>query len=176
MPRGAILNIVVTGGAGFIGSNLCDRMIQRGHRVICLDNLLTGRISNVRPQRSLRRSGDSPAIRNLSRQRQYHRAARLLRRRQAIGRNHVFRLHRVHKVAIKVARIFNTYGPRMLENDGRVVSNFIVQALKEEPITLYGDGFTDALVLLHRRFAERLGAPDGEPGRGRRPVQSRQST
>src|SRR5205085_7674645 len=51
-----------------------------------------------------------------------------------------FDYHRLHKVAIKVARIFNTYGPRMLENDGRVVSNFIVQALKGEPITLYGDG------------------------------------
>jgi UDP-glucuronate decarboxylase len=51
-----------------------------------------------------------------------------------------FDYHRLYKVPIKVARIFNTYGPRMLENDGRVVSNFIVQALRDEPITLYGDG------------------------------------
>ena len=51
-----------------------------------------------------------------------------------------FDYHRQHKVNIKVARIFNTYGPRMRENDGRVVSNFIVQALRNEPITVYGDG------------------------------------
>src|SRR2546421_296431 len=49
MTRASTLNIVVTGGAGFIGSNLCDRLIQRGHRVVCLDNLVTGRMSNVRP-------------------------------------------------------------------------------------------------------------------------------
>ena len=49
MARASTLNILVTGGAGFIGSNLCDRLIQRGHRVICLDNLLTGRLSNIRP-------------------------------------------------------------------------------------------------------------------------------
>jgi UDP-glucuronate decarboxylase len=51
-----------------------------------------------------------------------------------------FDYHRVYKLPIKVARIFNTYGPRMLENDGRVISNFIVQALREKPITIYGDG------------------------------------
>ena len=51
-----------------------------------------------------------------------------------------FDYHRLYGVSIKVARIFNTYGPRMMENDGRVVSNFIVQALRDEPITLYGDG------------------------------------
>jgi UDP-glucuronate decarboxylase len=51
-----------------------------------------------------------------------------------------FDYQRIHGIPIKVARIFNTYGPRMLENDGRVVSNFIVQALRNEPLTLYGDG------------------------------------
>ena len=56
--------------------------------------------------------------------------------------------HRQNNVDIRIARIFNTYGPRMLEDDGRVVSNFIVQALRGEPLTLYGEGRTNALVLL----------------------------
>ena len=62
-----------------------------------------------------------------------------------------FDYHRQHGLQIKVARIFNTYGPRMHPNDGRVVSNFIVQALKGEPITIYGDGTPDAILLLCRR-------------------------
>ena len=65
--------------------------------------------------------------------------------------------------AIKVARIFNTYGPRMHPNDGRVVSNFIVQALRGEDITIYGDGTPDALVLLRRRPGRRPDAADGRP-------------
>jgi UDP-glucuronate decarboxylase len=213
MGRASTLNILVTGGAGFIGSNLCDRLIQRGHRVICLDNLLTGRLSNVRPLLNhprfefiehdvvdaikLRDRVDriynlacpaSPphyqrdpiatmktcvlgawSVLELAREKQ----ARVLQASTSevygdpeihpqpetyrgcvntIGpracydegkrsaETMFFDYYRLHKVAIKVARIFNTYGPRMLEDDGRVVSNFIVQALKGDPITLYGDG------------------------------------
>ena len=213
MARASTLNILVTGGAGFIGSNLCDRLIQRGHRVICLDNLLTGRLTNVRPLMNhprfdfiehdvadpIKLRGPIDRIYNLAcpaSPPQYQRdpiatiktcvlgacnVLELAREKRArilqastsevygdpethpqpenyrgsvnpIGpracydegkrcaETVFFDYHRVHKVAIKVARIFNTYGPRMLENDGRVVSNFIVQALRGESITLYGDG------------------------------------
>jgi UDP-glucuronate decarboxylase len=213
MARASTLNILVTGGAGFIGSNLCDRLIQRGNRVTCLDNLLTGRLSNIRPLMNhprfefiehdvvdpIKLRGPIDRIYNLAcpaSPPHYQRdpiatmktcvlgacnvlevarekGARVLQAStsevygdpeihpqpetyrgsvNAIGpracydegkrcaETMFFDYHRLHKVAIKVARIFNTYGPRMLENDGRVVSNFIVQALKGEPITLYGDG------------------------------------
>ena len=86
-----------------------------------------------------------------------------------------FDYYRQHKLQIRVIRIFNTYGPRMHPNDGRVVSNFIVQALKGEPITLYGDGEPDALLLLRGRPRHRDDRDDG-PGRDRRtgePGQSR---
>ncbi|KAF1892032.1 hypothetical protein Lal_00036384 [Lupinus albus] len=81
------LRILVTGGAGFDGSHLVDRLIARGDNVIVMDNFFTGRKENVR-----------------------------------------------------IARIFNTYGPRMFLDDGRVVSNFVAQALRKEPMTVYGDG------------------------------------
>ena len=213
MTRASTLNILVTGGAGFIGSNLCDRLIQRGNRVICLDNLLTGRVSNVRPLMNhprfefiehdvvgpIKLRGRIDRIYNLAcpaSPPHYQRDPIATIRTCVLGAYNVLELarekrarvlqastsevygdpeihpqpetylgcvntigpracydegkrcaetlffdyYRVHKVGIKVARIFNTYGPRMLENDGRVVSNFIVQALKGEPITLYGDG------------------------------------
>ena len=80
-----------------------------------------------------------------------------------------FDYHRQHDVDIKVARIFNTYGPRMNQNDGRVVSNFIVQALKGEDITVYGDGsqtrsfcYVDDLIGGHRAY--RRGAAGHSPG------------
>jgi UDP-glucuronate decarboxylase len=207
------LNILVTGGAGFIGSNLCDSLIQNGHRVVCLDNLYTGHLGNIRPlmnhpnftfvQHDVREPiavrGPVDRIYNLAcpaspphYQRDpvatlktcvlgAHNVLELARQKGArvlqastsevygdpeihpqpetyVG--HVnpigpracydegkraaetlfFDYHRMYGVPIKVARIFNTYGPRMLENDGRVVSNFIVQALRDEPITVYGDG------------------------------------
>ena len=204
---------VVTGGAGFIGSHLCDQLIQHGDTVVCVDNLFTGSMRNIRPllnhpnfsflhhdvREPLNIPGEVNRIYNLAcpaSPRHYQRdpiatmktcvfgAANVLefaklkasRALQAstsevygdpeihpqpedyVG--HVnpigpracydegkraaetlfFDYHRLHGVEIKVARIFNTYGPRMLENDGRVVSNFIVQALRGAPITIYGSG------------------------------------
>jgi len=207
------LNILVTGGAGFIGSHLSDRLVQRGHRVTCVDNLFTGTFDNIRPllnhpsfefiehdvREALKIRGPIDRIYNLAcpaSPRHYQRdpigtlrtcvlgaynLLELARQKRArilqastsevygdpeihpqpesyVG--HVnpigpracydegkrcaetmfFDYHRTHGVRIKVARIFNTYGPRMLENDGRIISNFIVQALRDEPITVYGDG------------------------------------
>jgi UDP-glucuronate decarboxylase len=207
------LNIVVTGGAGFIGSHLCDRLIQQGHRVFCIDNLFTGTFSNIRPlvnhrnfefiehdvREPLEIAGKVDRIYNLAcpaSPRHYQRDPIGTLRTCVVGAHNVvevarqkgaralqastsevygdpeihpqpeqyqghvnpigpracydegkraaetlfFDYHRVHKLPIKVARIFNTYGPRMLENDGRIISNFIVQALTGEPITVYGDG------------------------------------
>jgi UDP-glucuronate decarboxylase len=84
-----------------------------------------------------------------------------------------FDYHRQHGLRIKVARIFNTYGPRMHPNDGRVVSNFIVQALKGEAITSMAKA-ADALLLLRRRPGRRPAAPDEFPRRIHRPGQPRQ--
>ena len=219
--------ILVTGGAGFLGSHLCDRLLAAGHDVLCVDNFFTGtkrtsricsRIARFELMRhdvtfplyvevdqiynlacpaspihyqydpvqttktsvhgainmlglakrvkranlpgfdfgSLRRPGDPPADRGLLGQRQPDRAALLLRRRQALRRDAVLRLSAAARLEIKVVRIFNTYGPRMHPNDGRVVSNFIVQALKGEddhdlrrrqpdPLVLLCDDLIDGL-------------------------------
>ncbi|MFL6836051.1 MAG: UDP-glucuronic acid decarboxylase family protein [Bradyrhizobium sp.] len=207
------LNTVVTGGAGFIGSHLCDRLIQQGHRVYCVDNLVTGTFANVRPllnhpdfefiehdiRNPLEIAGPVDRIYNLAcpaSPRHYQRDPIGTLHTCVLGAGHVIELarekraralqastsevygdpdihpqpetylgnvnpvgpracydegkraaetiffdcHRIHRTPIKVARIFNTYGPRMLENDGRIVSNFIVQALKGKPVTIYGDG------------------------------------
>jgi UDP-glucuronate decarboxylase len=207
------LNVVVTGGAGFIGSHLCDRLIQKGHRVLCIDNLFTGSFDNVRPLMNhpnfqfiehdvrdpLNLRGPVDRIYNLAcpaSPQHYQRDPIATVRTCVIGAYNILELarhkgaralqastsevygdpevhpqpeeylghvnpigpracydegkrcaetmffdyRRVHGVQVRVARIFNTYGPRMLENDGRVISNFIVQALREEPITIYGDG------------------------------------
>ncbi|MBI5264712.1 MAG: SDR family oxidoreductase [Bradyrhizobium sp.] len=204
---------IVTGGAGFIGSHLCDSLLQRGDEVICIDNLYTGSIRNIRPLLNhphfqfiehdvripLRIEGEIDRIYNLAcpaspchYQRDpigtmktcvvgtistlelaLQKSARFLQASTSevygdpeihpqpesyVGHVNpigpracydegkraaeavIFDYHRLHGLEIKVARIFNTYGPRMLENDGRVVSNFIVQALRGEPITVYGSG------------------------------------
>lgn len=204
---------VVTGGAGFIGSHLCDQLLQRGGAVICVDNLFTGSMRNIRPllnhpgfsfvhhdiREPLRITGEVDRIYNLAcpaSPRHYQRDSIGTMKTCVIGALNVLELakqkrsrvlqastsevygdpevhpqpesysghvnpigpracydegkraaetlffdfHRAHGVEIKVARIFNTYGPRMLENDGRVVSNFIVQALRNAPITIYGTG------------------------------------
>jgi UDP-glucuronate decarboxylase len=213
MDNRRTLSIVVTGGAGFIGSHLCDLLIRRGHHVICVDSLVSGDIDNIRPLlgyarfRFIKHDVRDPLnvaepidrIYNLAcpaSPRHYQaepvatlqtcvtgacNVLELARRKRArvlqastsevygdpevhpqsesyrgsvnpIGpracydegkrcaETLFFDYHRLYAVKIKVARIFNTYGPRMLENDGRVISNFILQALRNEPLTVYGDG------------------------------------
>lgn len=203
--------ILITGGAGFLGSHLCDRLIGEGHDVLCVDNFYTGGKSNVshlfsHPHFELMRHDitfplfvEVDQIYNLAcpaspihYQRDpvqttktcVHGAINMLGLAKRVkakifqastsevygdpeihpqpeeywGRVNpigfrscydegkrcaetlFFDYLRQHKLRIKVARIFNTYGPRMHPNDGRVVSNFIVQALKGEDITIYGDG------------------------------------
>ncbi len=205
------MRILVTGGAGFLGSHLCDRLIRDGHEVICLDNLFTGSKANIahlagNPAFEFVRHDvidpfkfEIEQIYNLAcpaspPHYQYNpikttktsvmgaiNCLGLAKRVKArvfqastseiygdptvhpqpesywgnvnpIGRRSCydegkrcaetlfFDYHRENKVDIRVVRIFNTYGPRMHPNDGRVVSNFIVQALKGEPLTVYGDG------------------------------------
>jgi len=204
-------SILVTGGAGFLGSHLCDRLIEAGHDVICLDNFFTGTKRNIEhlishPRFELMRHDvtfplyvEVDQIYNLAcpaspihyqhdpvqtTKTSVHGAinmlglAKRLRCRilqastsevygdptvhpqredywgnvnpvgprscydegKRCAETLFFDYYRQHKLDIKVARIFNTYGPRMHPNDGRVVSNFVVQALKGEPITIYGDG------------------------------------
>ena len=202
---------LVTGGAGFVGSHLVDRLMERGDEVICLDNYFTGRKDNIRqwighPSFELIRHDVTEPIK-LEVDRIWHLAcpaspvhyqfnpiktaktsflgtynmlglarrvgARLLLASTSevygdpevhpqpesyrgcvnsigirscydegkrIAETLCFDYQRMHGVEVRVARIFNTYGPRMLENDGRVVSNFIVQALRGQPLTLYGEG------------------------------------
>ena len=205
------MRILVTGGAGFLGSHLCDRLLKDGNDVICLDNFFTGRKSNIahlhgRPDFELVRHDvidpfkfevdqiynlacpASPphyqynpikttktsvmgAINVLGLAKRVH--ARVFQASTSevygdpaihpqpesywgnvnpIGKRSCydegkrvaetlfFDYYRENKVDIRIVRIFNTYGPRMHPNDGRVVSNFIVQALKGEDITIYGDG------------------------------------
>ncbi|MDH6058576.1 UDP-glucuronic acid decarboxylase family protein [Umezakia ovalisporum] len=205
------MRILVTGGAGFIGSHLIDRLIPAGHDVICLDNFYTGDKRNIlkwinNPSFELIRHDITEPIR-LEVDQIYHLAcpaspvhyqynpvktvktnvmgtlnmlglAKRVKARfflastsevygdpevhpqteeyrgsvnpigirscydegKRIAETLAFDYYRQNKVDIRVARIFNTYGPRMLENDGRVVSNFIVQALQGNPLTVYGDG------------------------------------
>ena len=203
--------ILVTGGAGFIGSHLCERLLSEGNEVICVDNFYTGRKENIihlmgNPYFEIIRHDitfplyvEVDEIYNLAcpaspvhyqfdpvqtTKTSVHGAINMLGLAKRLKIKilqastsevygdpevhpqkedywgHVnpigpracydegkrcaetlfFDYHRQHKLKIKVVRIFNTYGPRMHPNDGRVVSNFIVQALKNEPITIYGDG------------------------------------
>ena len=205
------MRILVTGGAGFLGSHLCDRLINEGHEILCLDNFFTGRRQNIahllpNPSFELIRHDvidpfkvEVDQIYNLAcpaspPHYQYNPIkttktsvmgainclglAKRVRARvflastsevygdptvhpqdesywgnvNPIGRRSCydegkrcaetlfFDYHRENGVDIRVVRIFNTYGPRMLADDGRVVSNFIVQALKGENLTVYGDG------------------------------------
>jgi UDP-glucuronate decarboxylase len=205
------MRILVTGGAGFIGSHLIDRLMQEQHEVICLDNFYTGTRNNIskwsdNPNFESIRHDITEPIR-LEVDQIYHLAcpaspvhyqsnpiktikvsflgtsnmlglAKRVKARfllastsevygdpdvhpqpesyhgnvnpigirscydegKRIAETLSFDYHRQHQVAIRVARIFNTYGPRMLENDGRVVSNFIAQSLHGNPLTVYGDG------------------------------------
>lgn len=205
------MRILVTGGAGFIGSHLCERLISEGNEVLCVDNFFTGRRENIFPLLDnprfelLRHDVTEPILLEVDQiynlacpaspvHYQYNPVktvktnvmgtinmlglakrvrARILQASTSevygdpekhpqtedywgnvnpIGIRSCYdegkRLaetlmtdyHRQNNVDIRIARIFNTYGPRMLEDDGRVVSNFIVQALRGEPLTLYGEG------------------------------------
>jgi UDP-glucuronate decarboxylase len=205
------MRILVTGGAGFIGSHLIDRLMNDGHEVICLDNFYTGKKHNLRPwldnpNFELIRHDVTEPIR-LEVDQVYHLAcpaspvhyqynpiktvktnvigtlnmlglAKRVKARfllastsevygdpevhpqtedyrgsvnpigirscydegKRMAETLAFDYYRENKVDIRVARIFNTYGPRMLENDGRVVSNFVAQALRGIPLTVYGEG------------------------------------
>lgn len=205
------MRALVTGGAGFLGSHLCERLLAEGHEVICMDNFFTGRKKNVQhlvknPDFELIRHDVTHAI-LLEVDRIYHLACpaspihyqynpvktiktnimgtinmlgiakRVKARMLFASTSEVYGdpavhpqkedywgnvnpigirscydegkraaetlmmdYHRQNRVDIKIVRIFNTYGPRMLADDGRVVSNFIVQALKNEDITVYGKG------------------------------------
>ena len=205
------MRCLVTGGAGFLGSHLCERLLKDGHEVISLDNYFTGRLSNISHLRDnksfevIRHDVTEPillevdrifnlacpaspvhyqhnpvktiktsvmgAINMLGMAKRVH--ARILQASTSevygdpaihpqkeeywgnvnpigirscydegkrVAETLFMDYHRQNNVDIRIVRIFNTYGPRMLPNDGRVVSNFIVQALKGEPITIYGDG------------------------------------
>jgi UDP-glucuronate decarboxylase len=205
------MRILVTGGAGFLGSHLCDRLLKDGHEVVCLDNLFTGRKTNIahlltqpsfefvrhdvidpfkfeveqiynlacpaspphyqfNPIKTTKTSvmgainclglakrvkarvfqastsevyGD-PAVH--PQPETYWGNVNPIGRRSCYDEGKrcaetlFFDYYRENKVDIRVARIFNTYGPRMHPNDGRVVSNFIMQALRGEDLTIYGDG------------------------------------
>jgi len=205
--------VVITGGAGFIGSHLCDKLIQEGHRVICLDNLSTGRIENIKhllkdknfrfkkfnvtkyiaikgkvdyvlhfaslasPEDYLKFPIQTLKVGSLG----THNTLGLTKEKKAVfmlastsevygdplehpqqesywgnvnpvgvrgcydeGKRFAEAItmayHRVHHLDTRIARIFNTYGPRMRINDGRAIPNFIYQAITHKPITAYGSG------------------------------------
>ena len=231
--------ILVTGGAGFLGSHLCERLLEQGHYVLCVDNLFTGTKDNIvhllaNPHFEFLRHDicfplyvEVDEIYNLAcpaspihyqydpvqtTKTSVHGAINMLGLAKRVKAKilqastsevygdpelhpqpenywgHVnpiglrscydegkrcaetlfFDYYRQHKLRIKVARIFNTYGPRMHPDDGRVVSNFIMQALKNEPITIYGDGsqtrsfcFVDDLV---EAFVRLMDTDDGVTG------------
>jgi UDP-glucuronate decarboxylase len=205
------VRVLVTGGAGFLGSHLCDRLIEQGHDVICLDNYFTGSKKNVEHLISnpsfelIRHDVTEPILLEVARiynlacpaspmHYQYNPVktiktsilgavnmlglakrvkARILQASTSevygnpsvhpqteeywgnvnpigirscydegkrVAETLFMDYHRQNKVDIRIVRIFNTYGPRMHPNDGRVVSNFIVQALQNKDITVYGDG------------------------------------
>jgi UDP-glucuronate decarboxylase len=207
------MKILVTGGAGFLGSHLCTLLIEKGHSVICVDNLFTGNKKNIEPLLKnpkfqfiehdiidpLFIDGKIDQIYNLACPASpVHYQADAIRTIKAntigvmnmlgLAKKHEARIfqastsevygdplehpqkesyrgnvnpigpracydegkrvaetlffdyHRQHKLDIRVARIFNTYGPHMAKDDGRVVSNFILQALENKPLTIFGDG------------------------------------
>jgi UDP-glucuronate decarboxylase len=227
--------ILVTGGAGFLGSHLCERLRAQGHDVLCVDNYFTGRKDNIAHLlhdslfEAMRHDVTHPlfvevdeiynlacpaspihyqfdpvqttktsvigAINMLGLAKRVKAKILQTSTSEVYGDPTVhpqpesyrgsvnpigpracydegkrcaetlfFDYHRQHNVRIRVVRIFNTYGPRMHPNDGRVVSNFIVQALKNEPITLYGDGsqtrafcYVDDMI---EGFLRMMDAPD----------------
>ena len=236
------LKVLVTGGAGFLGSHLIDRLIARGHDVVCVDNYFTGSKRNVEhllghPRFELIRHDvtfplyiEVDHIYNLAcpaspvhyqhdpvqtTKTSVHGAINMLGLAKRVkarifqastsevygdpavhpqvesywgnvnpvgprscydegkrcAETLFFDYHRQHRLDIRVARIFNTYGPRMHPNDGRVVSNFITQALRGDDITIFGDGmqtrsfcYVDDLIEGIVRFMDLPAGPDGQPG------------
>ncbi|MEO7539579.1 MAG: UDP-glucuronic acid decarboxylase family protein [Pyrinomonadaceae bacterium] len=242
------MRILVTGGAGFIGSHLCERLLQDGHEVICLDNFFTGRKANIahvlddRSFELVRHDVTEPIllevdqIYNLAcpaspihyqynpiktvktnvmgtinmlglakrvrarilqastsevygdplvhpQTEDYHGNVNCIGLRSCydegkrVAETLMMDYHRQSAVDTRIVRIFNTYGERMLENDGRVVSNFIVQALRGQDLTIYGDGtqtrsfcyvsdLVDGIVRLMNAEAEDIHLPVnlGNPG------------
>jgi len=205
------MRILVTGGAGFLGSHLCERLLREKHEVVCLDNFFTGRRRNLHPFLAnpdfelVRHDVVEPILLEVDQiyhlacpaspiHYQYnpvktiktnvlgtHNMLGLAKRTRArfllastsevygdpkvhpqtedywgnvnpigirscydegkrVAETFTMDYHRQNRVDVRIVRIFNTYGPRMLADDGRVVSNFIVQALKGDDITVYGDG------------------------------------
>lgn len=205
--------VVITGGAGFLGSHICDQLLKRGDQVVCVDNLVTGRASNIAHldnhsgfefinhdvSDSLKVDGQVDAVMHLASPASpidfakipieilkvgsygTHNGLELARQKGAtfhlnstsevygdplvhpqpetywgnvnpIGPRSVYdeakrfgeaitmAYHRQYELDVRIVRTFNTYGPRMRPDDGRVVSNFIIQALQGEPLTMYGDG------------------------------------
>lgn len=235
------MRILVTGGAGFIGSHLCERLVSEGHDVLCLDNFFTGRKVNVLPLMDsrkfelIRHDVTEPIMLEVDQiynlacpaspiHYQYNPVktvktnvmgtinmlglakrvrARILQASTSevygdplvhpqtedyfgnvnpiglrscydegkrVAETLMMDYHRQNAVDTRIIRIFNTYGTRMLENDGRVVSNFIVQALRGEELTIYGDGsqtrsfcyvsdLVDGLIRLMNTEAEDIHLP-----------------
>lgn len=234
--------ILVTGGAGFLGSHLIDRLMERGDDVVCVDNYFTGTKRNIEqwighPRFELLRHDvtfplyvEVDQIFNLAcpaspihyqhdpvqtTKTSVHGAINMLGLAKRVkarifqastsevygdpavhpqvesywgnvnpigprscydegkrcAETLFFDYHRQHKLDIRVARIFNTYGPRMHPNDGRVVSNFIVQAIRGEDITIFGNGsqtrsfcYVDDLIDGILRFMDLPSVPEGQPG------------
>src|SRR5271165_1580383 len=210
--RGRLMRVLVTGGAGFLGSHLCDALLAEGHSVVCADNLLTGRMANLEhlldearfefveqdvcrafdpgkidyvfhfaspasPADYLKHGietlqvGSAGTLNCLELARQHHARFLLASTSECYGDplehpqresywGHVnpvgprsvydeakrfaeaatMAYHRYHHMDTRIVRIFNTYGPRLQINDGRVISNFMKQALCGDPLTVYGDG------------------------------------
>jgi UDP-glucuronate decarboxylase len=237
--RTVMKRVLVTGGAGFLGSHLCDRLRALGHDVLCVDNYFTGRKDNIAQLigdphfEAMRHDVTHPlfvevdeiynlacpaspihyqfdpvqttktsvigAINMLGLAKRVKAKILQTSTSEVYGDPNIhpqteayrgnvnpigpracydegkrcaetlfFDYYRQHNLRIRVVRIFNTYGPRMHPNDGRVVSNFIVQALKNEPITLYGDGsqtrafcYVDDMI---EGFLRMMDAPDDITG------------
>lgn len=234
------MRILVTGGAGFLGSHLCDYLIEKDHEVICIDNLITGNIENIEHLSGNKKfhfikhdvteyifvSGHLDAVLHFASPAspvdylEYpiqtlkvgslgtHKALGLAREKGArfllastsevygdpmvhpqpedywgnvnpSGPRGVYdeakrfaeamtmAYHRFHGIETRIVRIFNTYGPRMRLNDGRVVPNFISQALSGKPLTVYGDGsqtrsfcyYTDMIEGIHRLLKSDVDTP-----------------
>lgn len=228
--------VVVSGGAGFLGSHLCDRLLDRGDEVVCIDNLVTGKTENIEhlfddDRFSFRRGdvsdhvfvpGQVDAVMHLASPASpvdFERIPIQILKVGAMGTHNLLGLsrekgarfflastsevygdplvhpqpesywgnvnpigprgvydeakrfaeamtmahHNHHGVEVRIVRIFNTYGPRMRPEDGRVVSNFITQALQNEPITVYGDGSqTRSFCYVDDQIAGQLALLDGE--------------